>query len=447
MWGRLLKTLRFPYKPRLIQQYIHTNLSRFNIIVMHRRGGKTVCCIAEICMKALMCKKRNPHFAYIAPTYSQAHKVAWEYFYDFLKDMPNVKFNKKDYSIQIEREHLKDKITIWLLSARDYDNIRGIYLDGCVFDEYAMCYPDAYTKVIRPALSDRAGWIIFIGTPSGMNHFFDIYKKYSESKAPEYFSCIFPVSQTGLISKGELDLAKEEMSEAEYLQEYECSFEAGVTGAYYMKALSVARLERVTEVPYDPGACVDTFWDLGMNDMTSIWFRQKVAGQWRYIDYLEGSDKGLNEYVKELNVKPYVYGKHVLPHDGALRELGTGKSRAAVLRDLGLRHVQSQKRARVLVEGIEAARRRIQIAWFDKLRCARGLDCLAAYHREWDSKRAVFKGTPAHDWSSHAADAFRTSAVDNVSGDMYLNGIDLANIQTAINDYDVFSGVGTKNVS
>ena len=165
----------------------------------------------------------------------------------------------------------------------------------------------------------------------------------------------------------------------------------------------------------------------------------------RYIDYLEGADKGLSEYVRLLQEKPYVYGKHVLPHDGALRELGTGKSRAAVLRDLGLKHVQTQRRAMVLVEGIEASRRRIQISWFDKLRCGRGLDCLSAYHREWDSKRAVFKASPAHDWSSHAADAFRISAVDNVSGDVYLNGVELANIQKAINDYDVFSGVGTRS--
>ena len=137
--------------------------------------GKNYCIyllINEMIDQALRCQLHNPQFAYIAPTYKQAKMVAWEFFNDFTRNIPGVEVNKSELSITIYRPARGDKIKFMLLGAESPDALRGIYLDGCILDEYAQCDPSIWGQIIRPALSDRKGWAIFIGTPKGQNHFF-----------------------------------------------------------------------------------------------------------------------------------------------------------------------------------------------------------------------------------------------------------------------------------
>jgi hypothetical protein len=198
------------------------------------------------------------------------------------------------------------------------------------------------------------------------------------------------------------------MSEDEYAQEYECSFEAAVKGAYYGKEMNDAE-ERITGVPYDPRLPVHTAWDLGVADSTVIWFVQVHGRETRLIDVLKGEGVGLDWYAKRLQERDYLWGNHYLPHDVEVRELGTGKSRKEVLAGLGIKATVCPNIP--LADGIQAVRMLLPTCWFDKDKCKTGIEALRMYRREYDEKRQEFKPHPLHDWTSHYADALRYFAV------------------------------------
>lgn len=185
-------------------------------------------------------------------------------------------------------------------------------------------------------------------------------------------------------------------------------------GSYYGKALAKLKDQgRITSVPADPALLVHTCWDLGMADSMAIWFFQfhsrGPVGEYRFIDYYENSGEGLAHYAGVLERKGYNYGKHIGPHDIAVRELGTGKSRIETARNLGLRFEVCPMLP--VDEGIDACRDIIPVSWFDAEKCEKGLECLWGYQHEWDDRNNCYKNNPLHDWTSHGADAFRTGAV------------------------------------
>lgn len=399
------------YIPRPLQLLLHRAFKRFNVVVCHRRFGKTHLALNEIIDKAFRNQLKNPQYAYIAPTYGQAKRIAWDLLKDYLKDIPGVIINEADLRIDIPRPATKDRIRIILLGAENPGSVRGIYLDGAVFDEYAEMNPEIWSSVVRPLLSDRKGWALFIGTPKGANHFYEIYK--AAAASDEWFTAIYKASETGIIDQIELTSAKASMSDNEYAQEFECSFSAALVGAYFGKEMEKAEQEkRITDVPYDPILPVFTYWDLGMDDTTVIWFGQNLGGrEIRWIDYVEESGMGFDYYARVLKEKGYVYEEHVLPHDGAVRELGTGKSRMETLQALcrGVKVRVAQKHAPA--DGINASRLLLAKSWFDKTKCHNGIEALKNYERVWDSKNKIFQQRPKHNWASHAADAFRTGAM------------------------------------
>lgn len=406
-----IKLVSTGYQPRVQQAELHSKVKRFNVVVCHRRFGKTHFALNEMIDQAFRNNKKAPQYAYIAPTYGQAKRIAWDLLKDYLKNIPGVVINESDLRIDIPRPFNGDKIRFMLLGAENPGSIRGIYLDGVVFDEYAEMMPEVWSSVVRPALSDRAGWATFIGTPKGNNHFYEIYTQ-AQGK-DDWYTAVFKASQTKILPESELDAARETMSEEEYAQEYECSFTAALVGSYFGKEMERAEKEgRVTNVPYDPSMPVFTYWDLGVDDTTVIWYGQVVRGrEIRWIDYTEESGLGIPDYVKILKDKGYVYEEHTLPHDGAVRELGTGKSRQEVLQGL-MKGVPVRIAKKLSVaDGIQAARLLLAKSWFDAAKCTRGIDALKNYERAWDSKNKIFKSTPKHNWASHGADAYRTAAV------------------------------------
>jgi hypothetical protein len=218
-------------------------------------------------------------------------------------------------------------------------------------------------------------------------------------------------SETGLIPESELALARRDLSEEQYAQEFECSFDAAVVGSYYGKQLLRAEQEkRIGNVPCEPSATVWTAWDLGIRDATAIWFAQVIGREIRIIDYYEASGVDLGHYVRELNTRPYVYAGHIVPHDAQARELGTGKSRLEVLQSLGLKNITLAPLHR-LEDGINAVRVFLPKCWFDEAKCQRGLDALKLYRSDYDDRLQVVRPGPVHDWTSHAADAFRYLAM------------------------------------
>jgi hypothetical protein len=310
-----------------------------------------------------------------------------------------------------------------LYGADNPDALRGIYLDGVVLDEYADMDPRIWAEVIRPALADRKGWAVFIGTPKGRNAFYHLWAGdlsrdwLGAQKDPDWFALELKASESGILDAEELGLARKQLSEDQYAQEFECSFDAAVIGSYYGKLLAEAeKAGRVTGVPYEPVSQVYTAWDLGIRDSTAIWFCQVVGREIRLIDYYEASGVDLGHYVRELGLRSYVYAGHFVPHDAQAKELGTGKSRLEVLESLGLKNLTVAPMHRV-EDGINAVRVTLPKCWFDKVKCARGLDALKLYRAATDDKlsdpqgRPMLKPAPVHDWTSHAADAFRYLAM------------------------------------
>jgi hypothetical protein len=385
----------------------HQRKQRWACIVAHRRCGKTVACINDIIKAAALLKIPHGRFAYVAPYLSQAKEVAWEYLKRYSAPIIT---DKNEGELWVE---LIGGSRIRLHGADNPDRLRGNYLDGAVLDEFGDMRPSIWGEVIRPMLADRLGWVTFIGTPKGRNEFSAIYER---SKTIEgWFSAMLRASETGILDEAELISARQDMTPEQYEQEFECSFDAAILGAYYGKEIAeAARAGRITEVPYEPALPVHTSWDLGIGDSTAIWFWQVSGGEIRVIDHYENNGQGLAHYAKVIAAKGIALGegrtgRDYVPHDARVRELGTGRTRVETLGELGLSPalVPDHK----LMDGVNALRLTIPKCWFDKTKCAEGLEALRQYRADFDEKLKTFKDAPRHDWTSHSADAFRYMAM------------------------------------
>lgn len=406
------KILNSPYIPRPIQRYLHENVTRFTVPVCHRRFGKSVWSINHIIFALLKNTKNRPQYAYVAPEKSQAKKIIWDYVKEFTSFIPGVKYYEAELKVEIPLG--KTSGFIYLEGAENPDRLRGTYYDGVVLDEVAQMPKSVWTQVIRPALSDRQGWAVFIGTPKGKNYFQELSRYSSDSevnKNGEWSTFVYKASETEVLPKEELESLRLSMDQDEYNQEYECSFDAVIPGSYYGKMLEKAKLDnRIGDFNWDPKFPVFTAWDLGgMNDATAIWFVQYINKKIMVIDYYEKS--GItNEHLKVVKEKPYLYSKHFLPHDANKRNESTGQTRAEETR-IGLgSYCQVIKRLNIQ-DGINAARSIIPICHFNEKKCQRGLEALSYYHSEYVEKHDVMQINPVHDWSSHGSDAFRYLAL------------------------------------
>lgn len=392
------------YAPRQHFLPYHQRTERFACIVAHRRAGKTVACVNDLLRAALMCKRDAGRFGYIAPQFNQVKDIAWAYVKRYAEPVLRYGGRVNESELRVE---LPNGAQIRLYGADNPDRLRGIYFDGAVLDEYGTMDPRIW-EVVRPALSDRIGWCTWIGTPNGHNDFYRIWQR-SQTEGG-WFSLMLRAGQTGIIPEPELESAKRDLTKDQYAQEYECSFDAAIQGAYYGADMAEAEAEgRITHVPHDKHAETQTWWDLGIGDATAIWFVQLVGQEIHVIDYIENTGVGLDWYAKEIKARPYIYGDHILPHDVEARELGTGKSRREVLEILGIKVTLAPKLA--IEDGISAVRGILSRCWFDRAKCERGIEALKQYRTEWDERGRVFRDRPKHDWTSHAADAFRIGAL------------------------------------
>ena len=353
-----------------------------------------------------MSKDEYPLYAYIAPYRSQAKSVAWDYLKHFAA--PVLK-SSNEAELTVE---LVTGAKVRLFGADNADAMRGLGFSGVFMDEYGDFRPSVWGNVIRPTLSDKQGWAVFAGTPKGKNQFWQIYDQASRSNG-EWFCLKLTASESGLLPATELNAARAQISEDQYLQEYECSFEASILGAYYGTDLRQAEEDgRITDVPYDPHLPVHTAWDLGYRDDTAIWWYQVVRNEIHLIDFFAISGANIEEIAKIIKEKPYKYGKHQLPHDARAKTLAAqGKS---VIEQLA-EHLGIQNMAIVpdlgVQDGIQAVRQCLPMCWFDKTKCAEGLEALRQYQREYDEDKKAFRSSPRHDWTSHPSDAFRMMAV------------------------------------
>jgi hypothetical protein len=302
---------------------------------------------------------------------------------------------------------------IRLFGADNADSLRGLYLDGVVLDEFADMKPSLWGAVLRPLLSDRRGWAVFIGTPKGHNQFWEIYN--NATKDNSWYVKTLRASQTGLIPQEELDDAKKMQTQDQYLAEWECDFESAIIGAYYGKEMrQLTDQGRILDIEYDPMFPVHTAWDLGYSDDTAIWWFQVVHGEIRLLDYHSSNGQPVAFYAGIIasreRERGYVYGTHYLPHDARAKTLASNKSIIEQLSDKI--ELKSMKIVPMLSlqDGIQATRLALTRAWFDH-KCEDGIECLRQYQREYDEDKKVFRDKPRHDWTSHGADAFRMLSI------------------------------------
>jgi len=382
----------------------HKRKERYAIIVAHRRFGKTVAAINDLIKDSLTIPRKNVRVAYIAPYYRQAKAIAWDYLLEYTRDVEGSLVNASELRVDFPNGS-----RIRLFGADNYDAMRGLYFDSVVLDEPADFPANAWPSVIRPSLSDRKGRATFIGTPKGKNDFWDIW--HDAQNDGNWYAAMFKASETSILDSEELEEAKQTMGEDRYEQEFECSFEAAIQGAYYAMEMKTATQEkRIAKVPYDPSVGVTVSWDLGIGDSTSLWFAQFVGQEIRLIDFYEMSGVGLDHYAKVLDEKGYHYTEHILPHDVKVKELGTGKSRLETLDALGVNNISIAPKLSI-DDGIQSARSMLNRCWFDEKNCGRGIEALRQYRREFDEKNKAWRGRPLHDWTSHAADSFRYMSI------------------------------------
>jgi len=397
------EVIEIPYKPREHQLKIHELLdgNRFAVVVAHRRFGKTVAALNHIIREAVLNEQETPRYAYIAPTYGQAKRVAWDYLVKYTTPLGGTN-NISELRVDFWGRRIQ------LYGSDNPDSLRGQFFDGVIVDEVGDQNPKIWTDIIKPSIVDRKGWCLFIGTPKGHNHFKELRDR---AKTEEGWGLLeFKASETGVVDSVELKAAKNEMGESKYAQEFECSFDAPVEGSYYGEILGeLEEKKHMQEIPWEELSRTFTAWDLGMGDSTSIWVAQLVGSEVRLIDYYENHGVGLDHYVKWIKDNDYTKAEHILPHDVRVRELGTGKSRLEMLEESGLEVKIAPRMG--LDDGIQAVRRLLPRCWFNVPKVQIGLNCLRNYHRDYDEKRKIFYERPLHDWSSHGSDAFRYLAL------------------------------------
>jgi len=420
--------IKIDYTPRKHQKYIHHKIDqyRWSVLVCHRRFGKTVCMINHLIRSAMTSKEKNPRFAYIAPTFKQAKSIAWDYMKHFCEKIVGTKFNETEL-----RADLPNGSRITLLGSENCDGLRGIYLDGCVIDEYANVNERLFPEIIRPALSDRKGYCVFIGTPQGMNNnFYELYQH--AQSAEDWFQYKAKASDTNIVDPDELYQARQVMGDNKFKQEFECDWIANIEGAIY--GTQIAEMEnkrQICRVPYDPSLPVHTSMDLGVSDHTAIIFYQQLGRSINIIDYYEERGQGLPHYIQYMKEKDYVYENHYAPHDIEVTDFGNGKTRREVAYQLGIRFKVVPKIP--LEDGIHATSMLLPRCWIDVDHCKKLIDALRHYHRKYIDKNRMFRSKPVHDWSSHACDAMRYLAV----GLQELNTRQVAPQSVADNSYNI----------
>lgn len=360
--------------------------------------------------------QRIATYWHLLPEASQARKAIWDAI------NPNTGKRRIDEAFPIElraatREQemmirFLNGSTWQVVGSDNYNSLVGSPPAGVVYSEWALANPLSW-GYLRPILAENGGWALFIYTPRGRNHGSDLYE--AAAVNPEWFAERLTVEDTGHISPERIaaelkEYAKEygpEMGKALFNQEYYCSFDAANIGSVYADWVNRAENEgRVTDVPYEPGAPVNTYWDMGFGDATSIWMGQMIHDEIHLIDFYESTGQGIDKDCEALAARGYkTWGQHFMPHDAVHKlKAAHGRSLANQAQECGF--APTIVPATSQANQIAVARKIFPKCWFDKTKCEYGIKALRNYHYSWDSNRKVLGDAPVHDWSSNCADAF-----------------------------------------
>jgi phage terminase large subunit len=407
-------------------QYMQDNIYNGRAVVCaFRQWGKDTVGMHFLCTAA---HQRIGNYWHMLPEATQSRKAIWESINPETGILrideafpESLRSNTKNSEMKID---FKVGSTYQLVGSDNFNSLVGAMPIGILASEWALANPMAWAY-LGPMVEKNNGFIIFVSTPRGNNHFkrlLDFAKKETGWYAQlitAFDAEVYTLEKLEKIKKGYVVQFGEEEGEALFNQEYLCSFEGATPGSYYSKLMGIARQEkRITKVPYQPQIEVNTYWDLGVDDSMTIWFIQHIGKVHHVIDYYENSGMGLEHYAKVLKEKGYNYGNHFMPHDANVREMSSGeiaKSRKEVAEGCGISPIIVVERAKnmdvVINVHIPAVRNILPRCWFDEEKCFNGISALEGYHAKYDNEKKVLSKHPDHDINSHGADAFRTFVV------------------------------------
>ena len=382
--------------------------------VWHRRAGKDKTALFHLISEMQV---RPGCYYHWFPTATLGRKSIWDGVdkdgFKVIDHFPKELIAKKnDQEMKITYKNG----SIYQILGTDKNDTVGPNPVGNIFSEYALQHPKAW-EYTRPILAENDGWAIFCYTPRGNNHGKSLYEM--ALKNPEWDCSLLTVEDTKAITPKAIQAERDSgMPEDMVQQEFYCSFSLGVEGSYYAKLIAAAHnTGRVGFFPYDKDAKVYTFWDLGIDDDTAIWFVQFIGAEIRLIDYYYHHGEGLNHYAKVVQDKGFVYGGHYFPFDVRQRQQGAMiTTREQILCQLLGADFVNVVESHLVADGITAAKGIIDKCRFNEETTESGVLSLENYRQKYDERTKKYSDTPLHDWSSHAADAFRYLAVTYRAG-------------------------------
>lgn len=409
-------TLPHEFEPRHYQQELNRAFfaegKKRLLCVWHRRAGKSKNAINFLVGAAM---QRVGNYYHTFPELTQARRVIWDgidkdgkRYLDHIPKRLIRAENKSEMKIT-----LINGSTIQMTGADRYNSLMGGNPAGIIFDEFSLQNPMAW-HYLRPILAENGGWAMFIYTPRGRNHGFDLYDMNKDN--PKWFVQKLGAGQTFRNDGSPVitqDIIDEEiasgMLEEMVEQEFYCSFEAALPGAYFSKEMRAMEEQgRIGKYPINPQLPVYTFWDLGVSDSTVIIFVQAHGGKIVIVDYYENNNQGMEHYAQVLREKQlrgnFNYGEHYAPHDIAIKEFGSGRTRLEQALAMGVRF-KVVPRTKNKQEDINALRTLLPRIYLNLPASNQLRNALVSYHREYNEKLKIFMDQPKHDWASHPVDA------------------------------------------
>lgn len=390
------------------------------VAVWHRRAGKDEICLHHAATQAI---ERVGNYWHCLPEFLQGRKAIWTAINSHTgrrridEAFPlRIRENTNDHDMFIR---FVNGSTWQVIGSDRYDATVGAGVAGIVYSEWALANPGAWAYH-RPILEENNGWASFITTPRGHNHAKDMFA-YAQ-RTPGWFAEMLTIEDTASLSAEQIAIALEEyktlygedVGRAQFEQEYMCSFNAAILGAFYaLEMAAVRREERIDLIEHDPDQLVHTAWDLGVGDDTSIWWFQVCGPQIYILDHYAASGVGVEHYAQVLErreqTRGWKTGTCFVPHDAKVKEWGSGRTRVEIMQSFGLK--PELVRNATIDDGIAAARHTLPLCIFHTRTEETGITALEQYRREWDQEKKAFKPTAVHDWCSHPSDAFRYLAL------------------------------------
>jgi phage terminase large subunit len=368
------------------------------IEIAHRRWGKDDIALHHT---AIAAHERVASYWHCLPEFAQARKAVWTAVNPHTGRRrideafpPALRENTNDNEMFIR---FKNGSTWQVIGSDRYNGLVGAGVAGVVFSEWALANPSSW-GYIRPMVEENDGWAAFITTPRGRNHakaMFDMAKA-----NPKWFAEQSSILDTGALSQESIDetiaeyiaLYGEDMGRAQFEQEYLCSFNAAILGAFYAREmLAVRNTDRVQEFDPVEGKPVHTAWDIGVRDDTSIWWFQVISGKVFILDCYTASGVGVDHYAEICHAKGWLRGNDYVPHDAKVKEWGTGRTRTETMRGLGLNPVLVPMATKL--DGVQAVRSTLPKCVFHTRTEPIGMSALEQYRREWDDEKKTFQAS------------------------------------------------------